>query len=346
MEYRIEAQRRLRIGVVGAGSHCYRNILPTLIYLPVDLVAVADRDLDRARTVAAMQGARPYASASEMYAAEDLDAVLLVVSPQMHPALTIEALQAGLHVYMEKPAGTRASQVEQMLAARGDRTVVVGFKKAFMPATRKAAELMADPANQPLRTLLGVYPMVLPDNPEEVLESGQMTPWLANGCHPLSILLELGGPVEKVVSFRSAHGGGAAILHHRNGAITNFHMSEGAPKSQPNERFAVYGGNISIEIENSRKLVFQRGVDFNYSHGTEFLNGHGATVWEAQNSLNSPENMAVMTQGLYGGLAHFCEAVLAGRQATIGNLEFALHLTRVWEAVMLSRGEPVAVAQD
>lgn len=344
MKYQIEAERRIRMGVVGAGSHCYRNILPTLIYLPVELVAIADIDAERASTVARQFGARSsYRSAAAMYEAEELDAVLLVVSPQMHPKLTVEALNAGLHVYMEKPAATRAYDVEAMLAARGDRTVVVGYKKSFMPATRKAVELLADPANQPLRTLLGIYPISLPANAAHALERGEMNQWLANGCHPLSLLLELGGPVDEVIVHGGGHDGGAAILHHSNGALSNLHMALGAPRSQPNERYLIIGGEHSIEIENSRRLVYQRGVDFNYSHGTSYVSGAGASVWEAQNSLNSPENMAVMTQGLFGGLEHFCDSVLAGKHATTGSLEFALELTRVWEAILLSGGKPYAI---
>lgn len=346
MQYQIDSPKRIRIGVVGAGSHCYRNILPTLLYLPVELVAVADIDADRAVAVAQRFGAHhSYSSAASMYEAEQLDAVLLVVSPQMHPVLTIEALKAGLHVYMEKPAAMRARDVEAMLAARGDRTVVVGYKKSFMPATRKAVELLADPANQPLRSLLGVYPISLPENGPEALEQGARSQWLANGCHPLSILLELGGSVDEVIVHTGRHGGSVAILRHTNGAISNLHMAFGAPTSQPNERFLVIAGKHSIEIENSRKLIYQRGIDFDYSHGTSYLSGAGAVVWEAQNSLNSPENMAVMTQGLFGGLEHFCNSVLSGTQATTGGLEFALELTRIWEAVLLSGGRPYAIAR-
>jgi predicted dehydrogenase len=345
MEYQIEAKRRIRLGIVGAGSHAYRNILPTLIYLPVDLVAVADVDADRAAAVAKVFGAKnSYSSAAEMYAKEDLEAVLLVVSPQLHPRLAIEAFQAGLHVYMEKPAGTRARFVEDMLAARGDRISVVGHKKCFMPATRKAAQLLADPANQPIQTLLGVYPNTVPEGGMAVLEAGEKTPWLANGCHPLSILLELGGAVDEVVYHRSKHGGGVAVMSNANGSITTLHLPYGAPSSQPVERYLISAGKHSIEVVNSRKVVYQRGIDFNYGHGTDYTDGEGAVVWEAQNHLNSPENTAVMTQGLFGGLEHFFQSILNGTPATTSNLEFTLELTRVWEAIQLSDGKSIRIA--
>jgi predicted dehydrogenase len=348
MQYQIEAQRPVRIGVVGVGSHCYRNILPTLTYLPVQLIAVADLDLDRATAVGRQYNAQAYTSAGAMYEAEDLDAVLLCVSAKLHPQLAIEAFGAGLHVWMEKPAAMRASGVEAMLAARGDNACVVSYKKAFMPATRKAVELMALEGHAQLRSLLGVYPLALPEDGPAVLAEGRKSAWLSNGCHPLALMLELGGAVEAVTTHRSKHDGGACILHYASGAIGNLHLPKGAPNTQPCERYLLAAGNHSIEIENSRRVIYQRGIDFSYTHGTSFAQGDtntGAVVWEAQDGLNSPETMSVVTQGIHGALDHFIASVAAGRQPTIGNLEFALSLTRVWEAVLLSQGKTVALEQ-
>lgn len=349
MQYQIEAENPVRIGVVGVGSHCYRNILPTLTYLPVELVAVADLDGDRAAAVGRQYNAKAYTSAPEMYAAESLDAVLLCVSAKLHPKLAIEAFGAGLPVWMEKPAAMRASEVEDMLAARGDLACVVSFKKAFMPATRKAKDLLAAAEQQPLRSLLGVYPLSLPEDGPAVLEEGRKSAWLSNGCHPLALMLELGGPVEAVTTHRSKHDGGACILHYASGAIGNLHLAKGVPNTQPCERYLLAAGNHSIEIENSRRVIYQRGIDFSYTHGTSFAQGDnstGAVVWEAQDGLNSPETMSVMTQGIHGALDHFITSVAQKREPSIGNLEFTLALTRVWEAVLLSEGKTIGITAN
>jgi len=49
-------------------------------------------------------------------------------------------------------------------------------------------------------------------------------------------------------------------------------------------------------------------------------------------------------QGMYDELHDFCEAVFADRQPSVGTLEFALQVMRVYEAALLSHGQPVAVA--
>lgn len=349
MEYQREAKRRIRVGIVGAGSHSYRNIFPTLTYLPLELVAVADLDAEKLRYTGAQYGAtETYSSAEEMFEKADIEAVILCVSPQMHPRLAIAAFAAGLHVWMEKPAAMVVSEVEAMLAARGDLVSVVGYKKAFMPAVRKAVEILALEGVRPLRSIVGTYPMSIPENGRKVLDDREATNWLANGCHPLSVFLEVGGPALAVTTHRGKHGGGALIIEHVNGAVSNLHLAQGAPMFQPFERYTIYADTQSIEIENSRRVSYQRGIDFKYATGTSFappgLDG-GAIVWEAQDGLNTLENKAVFTQGLYGELAHFCEAILASRPATIGSLEFALELTRVYEGALLSEGSPVQIKQ-
>src|SRR5262245_11470155 len=84
--------RRLRVGIVGAGNHVYRTLMPLLSFLPVELAAVCDPRLDQAESTARLAGARAYPSAAEMYATEELDAVLIAVAARLHPGLCIEAL--------------------------------------------------------------------------------------------------------------------------------------------------------------------------------------------------------------------------------------------------------------
>ena len=158
MSYQRDFERRLRVGFVGLGSHTYRNLLPVLTHLPVELVAVCDVDEDlAARTAAQYTAARFYTKAADMYAKENLEAVFISVSPQLHPELVCEALESGLDVWLEKPPAIRAAGVERMLAARGEHKVVVGFKKAFMPATAKVQELIAGEDGGQLWTMLAEY---------------------------------------------------------------------------------------------------------------------------------------------------------------------------------------------
>ena len=176
MSYQRDFENRLDVAVVGVGSHGYRNVLPTLTFLPIQLKAICDINIDRARITAQQYGAKHcYTDMSEMFRNEKLDAIFLCVPPRLHPKLTCEALDAGVHVWLEKPPGMFASEVEEMIRHRNDRVVVVGFKKAFMPATQKIIEIFDTENYGPLRTLLGIYPMTIPRDGERILHKGEHT---------------------------------------------------------------------------------------------------------------------------------------------------------------------------
>lgn len=347
MSYQREFEKRLKVGLVGVGSHAYRNLLPAFHYLPVRLQALCDVNLELAQQTAPEFGVSAcYATLSEMLRNEQLDAVFLSVSPKLHPPLTCEALDAGLHVWMEKPVAMRASEVEEMIARRKDRAVVVGFKKAFMPSTRKVLELFASGACGTLRSLLGVYPMSIPENGTEVLAEGKFTNWLGNGCHPLSLLMAVGGKVAAVTTHRAKAGGGALILEFASGAVGTFHLAEGADSSQPCEHYSFFGDRSFVSIDNCFRVTWQRGIPFAYGKTTSYLpddNSGGATVWEPQNTLATLESKQLFTQGVYAEMRYFCDCVLEGRAPEIGNLEFALDVMRAYEAALLSNGDRVSI---
>jgi predicted dehydrogenase len=337
-----EFERRLRVGMVGIGQHSYRSLLSTMHYLPVQLEAIsAHSDESRARDTAREYGCRYYMSPAAMYEKEELDAVFVCVAPEHHPDLVCEAFDAGLHVWLEKPPAMRAEGVQRMLDRRGDRIAVVGFKKAFMPVVDKAREIVASPQYGELRSLLGIYPMSIPADGEAVLAEQRFTNWLANGVHPLSFLMEIGGSVESVTAHCGPQGHGAFVLRFRSGVIGTFHMASGP---LPMESYCLYGEGWHCDITNNTRLALYR--DYGPKNGATFLPegfDTGAIVWEAQNCLATIENKSLFTQGIYAEMKHFCDLVLEGRRAERGSLEFALELMKVYEAGLVSHGRTVQI---
>ena len=340
MSYQREYAKRVRVGIVGVGGHAYRNIIPALHYLPVQLVGVCDVKRDLATATAAQFGCRAFTDAKEMFRSGEIEAAVLVVGPGEHPRLAIEAFDAGLHVWMEKPAAMRASEVEAMIAHRRDRVAVVGFKKVFMPSARKALELIRSPKYAPLRTMLAVYPMDLPADGAAVLEQRRFTNWLGNGCHPLSLLIAAGGSPTEVIAHR-ADRGGVCIIRFASGAQATFHMSSGP---WPNERYAFFSEKLHLEIDNSLRVTLHRFVPFDYGRTTDYAppgEDHGSVVWEPQNTLSTLENHSLVTQGIWDELAYFCRCILENKPAETGSLELALDVMRVYEAALLSDGSVV-----
>ncbi len=343
MSYQREFEKRVNVGIIGVGSHCYRNILPVMNFLPVRIKAVCDINEDLAKLTALQYGCSYYRNSKDMYEKEDIQAVFICVGPQFHPKLVIEALDAGLHVWVEKPIATRAYEVEEMLSHRRDRIVVVGLKKSFMPATQKAIEVVNSPKYGNLRSILGVYHMTIPENGQQELDNKGTPNWLRNGVHPLAFLMAVGGRVSSVTAHTNSFGNGAFIMQFANGAIGNLHMSSGP---QPNmENYGVYGDKWQMEI-NDTKVTLHRGIPFNYSKTTSYIpegDDSGAVVWNTSNCLATLENKALFTQGFYNETMYFCECVLQGKKPDKGTLEFALDMMKVYEAGLASKGKTIYI---
>jgi predicted dehydrogenase len=346
VSYQREFGVRLNIALVGAGSHAYRNLLPAMHFLPVRVVAICDRDRSLAVSTAEQYGANPYTSTAELYRDETLDAVFLCVSPDAHPELACEAFEAGLHVFMEKPPAPRAAGVDEMLRRRRDRVAVVGFKKAFMPATEKAIELFSDGEYGPVRGIAGIYPVAIPADGERVLREGTMTDWLANGCHPLSFFTAVAGPASAITVHPDDQERGACVLEFAGGTIGSLYLAQEV-RGWPLELYTVFGDGAHLLIENCTTVKLQRSLpSFQYGRTTSFTSpgvDEGAVLWQPQNALSTLENMALFTQGIYAEMHYFCECVLNGREAARGSLEFARHVMALYEAALVSHGERVTI---
>lgn len=132
----ITGRRRLRAGVLSAGSWSEFSHLPTLKAHPnVELVAVTRPDRQRLVEVARQFGVAN--AFTDWRAALELDLDLVVISspPVAHEEQVIAALQTGADVLVEKPFAVDASAAARMVAAanRAPGHLLVGFSWSSCP---------------------------------------------------------------------------------------------------------------------------------------------------------------------------------------------------------------------
>lgn len=340
MKYQWEYEKRLSVGMIGAGSHTYRNLLPAFNYLPVELKAICGfSDRQKGERLARQYGCSYRQGIDELLEKEELDAVFLCVSPQLHPQLAVRALDAGLHVFIEKPVAVLADDVRRIMEHRKDRVVTAGYKKAFMPGTDKAIELVNDERYGKLQSILAVYPVHAP------LSFLEKSEWLANSCHPLSFMAAVGGEIASIETLRSRSGSSICTVEFTDGAIGTLH---GAAGPQPIESYTVFGEDWNLKIENGDRVILNRGIPFEYGRTESFLSAGdtgGAVLWEPQNCLATLENKSLFTQGMYFEMKYFCDCILENRQPVRGNLEFALMMAELYEAGIKSRGNRISIAR-
>ena len=132
----MSSNKRLRVGLIGAGTIAFSAHLPAIRRLrdQVELVAVADVRAENAERAAREFGAQHYyTDYHELLARDDLDMVDICTPEFLHAEQTEAAAAAGLHVFCEKPMAATVEEADRMIAActRAGVRLMIGHSRRF-----------------------------------------------------------------------------------------------------------------------------------------------------------------------------------------------------------------------
>ena len=111
-----------------------------------DLYAICDVAEDlRTRMAATHMPEKAFADYDSMLADPQVEAVIVATSDAFHVPASLRALEAGKHVFCEKPVGVSVEEVEQLrdAVARSGLTLQIGHMKRFDPGL-EAAKIFVD----------------------------------------------------------------------------------------------------------------------------------------------------------------------------------------------------------
>jgi xylose dehydrogenase (NAD/NADP) len=168
----------------------------------VDVVAVASRDLARAKAYARENGIeRAHGSYEDLLADPDVEAVYISLPNSLHVEWSISALEAGKHVLCEKPLSRRAEDVERAFDAadRAERFLMEAFMYRHNPQTRRLEQLVAEGALGRLQLVRAAFSFPLRDSANvrlsAELDGGSL---MDVGCYCVSGSRLLAGEPEQV----------------------------------------------------------------------------------------------------------------------------------------------------
>ena len=140
---------KLRVGVIGLGEVAQVIHLPVIESLPerYELTAICDISPGLVKRLGERyRVTRGYTDFHELIAAGGLDCVLVLNSDEYHAECTIAALDAGLHVLVEKPMCLSPREAEEIIAARdrSGKTVMVAYMRRYAPAFTEAVQRLPE----------------------------------------------------------------------------------------------------------------------------------------------------------------------------------------------------------
>jgi len=114
------------VGIIGAGNISSIYIQNLTAYAQTRVVALADLDLGRARAKADEHGLTEVVTTDELLSRDDVDVVLNLTIPAAHHEIAVKALNAGKHVYNEKPLTLNRDDAQALLALGQEKGKLVG----------------------------------------------------------------------------------------------------------------------------------------------------------------------------------------------------------------------------
>jgi predicted dehydrogenase len=344
----------LGVGIIGCGniSTTYLGLAP--LFKGIEIRACADINAEAAEARAAEYGIRAQ-SVEELLAADDIDLVVNLTVPAVHYAVSAQVLDAGKHVFSEKPFVLSLEEGRDL----AERAARKGLRVGSAPDTflggahQLARHLIEDGAAG--RITGGTCHVLSPGmehwhpNPDFFFKPGG-GPILDLGPYYISNLVQLIGPVVRVAAMSSIpsperkitseprHGEMIkvetpttihAVLEFANGAVVTLGASWDV-KTHGHRPMELYGTEASLIVP-----------DPNFFGGTVELIGQGGEArdlpaWDHPLGIpNEEHKQGMMANYRTTGLADMALSILENRPHRC-SLEFALHVVDVMTAILRS----------
>ena len=134
----------MRVGIIGAKLQGGRRAPFVHNFPDTELVVISAAHKESAEALASKFGCEAAVGWEPVVKRSDLDAVIVCTPPNLHAAISIAAMDNGMHVLCEKPLARTVEEAEAMLKAAQVNGVKLkcGFNHRCHPAIQKAKEFV------------------------------------------------------------------------------------------------------------------------------------------------------------------------------------------------------------
>ena len=240
---------KINIGVIGTGWVTSTYHLPCLSKIEnANIGAICDIDAERIEKAAKEYKIKEkFSDYREMLKIVDIDAVYVTTRPDVISRIVIDCLNAGKHVFLEKPPGVNLVECKKMLKAadKNKRITMVGFNRRYSPIYLKAREIVEKS---------GGITQVVGEFHKNLFNKGEyygISVLRSDIIHMLDVVRWLGGEPVKVFKIIDKfltdwRSGFNALIKFKNG-ITGALLSNYVSGTRY-ERYEIHGREIMVEL--------------------------------------------------------------------------------------------------
>jgi predicted dehydrogenase len=324
--HRVTSDEPLRIGVIGIGNMGQHHTRVLSLLKDVELIGVADLDVDRGLDIASKYQVRFFEQYADML--PHVDAVCIAVPTRLHHEVGMRCLDAGTHVLIEKPIAASIAEAESLVnaAASAHRILQVGHIERF------------NPAFQELHKVLKTEEML-------AIEAHRMSPYSSRAndvsvvldlmIHDIDLLLELtNSPVAKLTASgsRASDSGQldyvTATLGFANGIVATLTASKVTHRKI--RRISAHCKNSLTEADFlNHEILIHRKTTANWS------TDYGQVLYRQDGLIEQVYTSNI--EPLHAELEHFVNCVRGGEQPSVGGEQAlkALRLASIIEQIAL-----------
>ena len=279
--------------VIGAGNFTKQVILPALKRTPAILKTIASSGGVSGTHLGKKFGFEQSTTDYHTILADpDIQAVFITTRHHQHARMVVEALQAGKHVFVEKPLAISGEQLDEVVVAvqrstlnvQHSNVLHVGFNRRFAPHVQKMKQLLQN-RTQPLAMVMTVNAGMIPSehwiqDPE--VGGGRI---IGEGCHFIDLLVFLAdAPVVKVSGQRMGTRKTrwddvvSFTLHLADGSVGTVHYLANGHRRYPKERLEVFSEGRVLVLDNFRRLTGHGWKGFRSMRTRRQDKGHRAEI--------------------------------------------------------------------
>lgn len=264
------------LGVLGAGNYASRVLIPAFQKAGAKLGAiVTSGGVSGAHFGKKMGFASVSTDDAQIFDNPAINTVVIATRHDSHANFVIKAIEAGKHVFVEKPLALRMDEIERIQAAWNQRAssggavpiVMVGFNRRFSPLVDKMKSLLK-PVRAPKAFVYTCNAGAIPaDHWTQNAETGGGR-LVGEACHFVDLLRYLAdSPITKFQVMTMGRNPAMSVvddkatisLQFEDGSVGTIHYLANGGKRFPKERLEVFAADAVLQLDNYRVL---RGFDW------------------------------------------------------------------------------------